>query len=214
MKRLVACLGFAAALWLALPADAPAQRAVATASRAPDPAAGTLRPGDALRLRIWLEPDMSGEFEVDEHGRAVLPRLGEVRVVGVPLTQLRRDLTTRYREFLNNPSIEIVPLRRVAIVGAVQNPGVYKVEPTITLGEAVNVAGGPTRESQRNVIELVRDRERTRIDLKQRTELAALPLVSGDQVYLPERSWLSQNATWFVSTLVGVAGTVAYLFVR
>ena len=29
-----------------------------------------LRPGDVVRLRIWREPDMSGDFAVDEIGRA------------------------------------------------------------------------------------------------------------------------------------------------
>jgi polysaccharide export outer membrane protein len=218
---MIACIRrapLAAALTVLLAAPAWAQRpdsgAVLAGPQSDARASDVLRPGDVLRLRIWLEPDMSGEYEVDENGMAVLPRLGVVKVSGVPVADLKRQLVARYREFLQNPSIEIVPLRRVAIVGAVQNPGIYRVEPSVTVGEAVSIAGGRTRDGKRDVIELSRAGRRVEIDLQQRLDLAGMPLASGDQIYLPERSWLSQNATWFVSTLVGAAGTMAIIFVR
>ena len=82
-----------------------------------DPArdTATLQPGDMIRLKIWREPDFSGDYVVDEHGMAVLPRLGAMQVTGV---QRRTEATPRrqYREYLNNPSIEITPLHRIAIV--------------------------------------------------------------------------------------------------
>jgi polysaccharide export outer membrane protein len=174
----------------------------------------SLKPGDVLRLRIWREPDWSGDYQVDENGMAVLPRLGATVVAAVPADQLRRQLVEQYRQFLNNPSVEIIPLRRVAVVGAVRNPGVYTIDPSVTLGQVANVAGGPTPEAKRNQIELQRAGNRQRVDLNDHPELAGLMLESGDRVYLPERSWLSRNATWFVSTLVGAAGTTAYLLTR
>jgi polysaccharide export outer membrane protein len=177
-------------------------------------ASASLKPGDVLRLRIWREPDWSGDYQVDEHGMAVLPRLGATVVAEVPADQLRRQLVEQYRQFLNNPSVEIIPLRRVAVVGAVRNPGVYTIDPSVTLGQVANVAGGPTPEAKRNQIELQRAGNRQRVDLNDHPELAGLMLESGDRVYLPERSWLSRNATWFVSTLVGAAGTTAYLLTR
>ncbi|HEY3933474.1 MAG TPA: polysaccharide biosynthesis/export family protein [Gemmatimonadales bacterium] len=176
--------------------------------------AGILQPGDVLRLKIWMEPDWSGDFAIDEHGIAVLPRLGNTRVIDVPTDRLRQQLTEQYRQFLNNPSIEITPLRRVAIIGAVKNPGIYRIEPSVTLGEVVNVAGGQIPQAKRNVVELRHGSGHRTIDLQKHPELASLPLASDDQVYVPERSWLSQNATWFVSTLVGIAGTTAYLVTR
>lgn len=197
-----------------VPTEAPA---AAPDSLRPNPGATdtlSLRPGDVLRLRIWREPDFSGDFPVDQEGVAVLPRLGPTRVAGVPADQLTRSLVERYKEFLNNPAIEIIPLRQVAIIGAVENPGIYPLAPTVTLGQAANVAGGATANGKRNQIELRRGTVRRTIDLGDHPELASLPLASGDQVYLPERSWLSRNSTWFISTLVGAAGTVAFLVTR
>jgi len=201
----------ASAPWMAPPIAAQTARdpvRLASASSA------TLRPGDVLRLKIWREPDWSGDYQVDETGKAVLPRLGPTSVVGVPADQLKAQLVERYREFLNNPAVEVIPLRRISILGAVRNPGMFPVDPSVTLGEAANIAGGPTPESKRNVVELRRGATSRRVDLNKNPELSSLPLESGDQVYLPERSWLSRNSTWFVSTLVGIAGTTAYLVTR
>jgi len=177
-------------------------------------ASATLRPGDVLRLKIWREPDWSGDYQVDETGKAVLPRLGPTSVVGVPAEQLKAQLVERYREFLNNPSVEVIPLRRISVLGAVRNPGMFPVDPSVTLGQAANVAGGPTPESKRNVVELRRGATQRRIDLSKNPELSTLALESGDQIFVPERSWLSRNSTWFVSTLVGIAGTATYVFTR
>lgn len=196
------------------PAAAQSSDTVRPAAAAQPAGSSSLRPGDVLRLRIWREPDLSGDYPVDEKGTAVLPRLGATVVTGMPSDELKQRLVERYREYLNNPSIEITTLRRVSIIGAVRNPGLFPVEPSVTLGAAANIAGGTTQQARSNVVELRRGADRRQIDLKKHPELATLPLESGDQIYVPEKSWLSQNATWFVSTLVGVAGTVAYLVVR
>lgn len=170
-----------------------------------------MKPGDMLRLRIWKEPDFSGDYLIDERGMAILPRLGATTVTDVPIARLRLQLTEQYREYLNNPTIEVTPLRQISIIGAVRNPGVYRIEPGVTLGGVISVAGGPTSQSKRNVVELRRGLEHRTIDLEHHPELATMPMASNDQVYVSERSWLQQNATWFVSTLVGVAGTAVIL---
>jgi len=174
-----------------------------------------LKPGDVLRLRIWREPDLSGDFPIDETGTAILPRLGPTVVINIPADKLKAQLTESYKQFLNNPSIEITPLRRIAITGAVKNPGIYPVDPSITLGEAPTVAGGAVPgDSKRNVIELRRNGTSRQINIANDPKLARLPLASGDQVYIPERSWFSKNATWVVGTIIGVAGTTALILTR
>lgn len=213
--------GTIAAAMLVFPALAAAQTAV-DSTRPPVQVASAdnsspttaLRPGDVLRLKIWLEPDLSGDYVIDEAGQATLPRLGPTPVTGIPANQLRDQLVTRYREYLNNPSIEIVPLRRVSIIGSVQKPGIYPLEPSVKLGDAANVAGGATTDSKRNNVELTRGGSHYSYDLRADPSKADVPLASGDQVYIPQRSWLNRNATWFVSTLVAVGGTAALLIAR
>lgn len=206
---------------LVVPALAAAQtaadsstRPVHVASADNDSPTTALRAGDVLRLKIWREPDLSGDYTIDEAGMAILPRLGPTPVIGVPTNQLRDQLVEKYRAYLNNPSIEITPLRRVSILGSVQKPGIYPLEPSIRLGDAANIAGGVTTDSKRNNVELTRDGKLYHYDLRADPEKANLSLASGDQVYVPQRSWLSRNATWFVSTLVAVGGTAAILIAQ
>lgn len=214
-------LGLSYLVILAVPAaaqstsDSAASRpptAVAVGPARADTAA--LRPGDVLRLKIWREPDLSGDFAVDETGTAVLPRLGATPVSGTPADQLKVRLTAEYQKYLNNPSIEVIPLRRISILGAVRNPGMYPVDPSITLGEAANVAGGADNDSRRSMIELKRNGITSRYDLRKEPGKASLPLSSGDQVYVPEKSWFSKNATWVIGTAIGVAGTTALILTR
>ena len=51
-----------------------------------------LAPGDAISLEFWREPDLDGEYAIDERGVAVLPLLGERQVTGMPLSELRRRI--------------------------------------------------------------------------------------------------------------------------
>ena len=170
-------------------------------------AADYLRPGDVLRLRIWREPDLSGDFQVDAQGVAVLPRLGPTTVTGVAPDSLQPRLVRAYTEYLNNPSIEIVALRRVSVLGAVMKPGVYPVDPTMTVADVVAAAGGAAPDGKRDRVELRRGGDRLIADLDRSSVLAESPLRSGDQLYVPQRSWFSRNP----GLVVGIVGTLASL---
>ena len=79
-------------------------------------------PGDRISLRIWREPDWSGQFHVDDRGIVVLPRLGHVQVNGQSVDEVREMLTERYAQFLRTPAIEVTVLRRIAVHGEVKAP--------------------------------------------------------------------------------------------
>src|SRR5215216_201072 len=94
--------GILLALVLALASEAAAQ-ASAHQSVPASEFAEPLRPGDVVRLRIWREPDLSGDFSVDESGQVVLPRLGSLSVMGISRDSLRRALVSAYATYLKNP---------------------------------------------------------------------------------------------------------------
>ena len=171
-----------------------------------------LRPGDVLRLRIWREPDLSGDFVVNERGEATLPKLGPVAVGGIPTDSLRSLLVGRYQAFLNNPSVEVTPLRRVSVLGAVKQPGLYPVDATMKVADVLALAGGPAPDGRQDRLELRRDGERVVARLDASALVADSPLRSGDQIYVPQKGWLSRN-TWLVSTLVGTAVTFTSIMI-
>lgn len=178
---------------------------------ASDLRAVALLPGDLIRIEIWREEDLSGEFPVAENGMVVLPLLGEQRVTGIPLTALRDGLLEKYRVQLRNPSITITPLRRINILGEVQKPGLYPIDPTVTLAGAVALAGGTTSAGDMSRIRIVRSGEMIRQRVGVAETLTAANIRSGDQIIVEERNWFSRNSTFVVSTLLSVTSIVIAL---
>lgn len=157
-------------------------------------AAQPLQPGDIIRLRIWREDDMSGEYPINEEGIAVLPRLGHTRVAGETPRQLESRLVTEYAKYLQQPSIEVTLLRRIQVLGAVRSPGLHKVDATMAVSDVLALAGGTTPQGDPDRIELIRGGERIQVRLSADTRVTDSAIQSGDQIYVPERSWLSRNS--------------------
>jgi protein involved in polysaccharide export with SLBB domain len=183
----------ALAMLLGIPAGAAGQAAPA------DPAPGAyadkpLRPGDTVRLRIWREPEMSGDFMVDEDGMVVLPRIGRWQVVDGSAQTLEDRLVRAYEKYLQHTSIDVILLRRVQVLGAVRNPGLYPVDATMTVSDALALAGGATGQGDPDRVELIRRGERIDARLSANTRIAESPIQSGDQLYIPERNWFSRHS--------------------
>jgi polysaccharide export outer membrane protein len=205
MNRLL-LLG-AAALLLAPPPGARAQEL-------PPVSVQTLRPGDMVRLNIWREPEMSGEYIVDEAGIVIFPRVGEYRVLDDTPETLKARLLADYQRYLRNPSIEITVLRRVSIVGAVRNPGLHLVDPTVTLADALARAGGPSENADQNRLRIIRDGVELGVDLRADTRITDSPLRSGDQIYVPLRGWITRNAGLVAATMSALVSLTIALFIR
>lgn len=170
-----------------------------------------LRPGDVVRLQIWREPDLSGEFRVDRRGTVVVPLLGEKQVTGLSPDSLRSLLLVEYQYHLRNPSVEIVFLRRINVLGAVRQPGVYAIDPTMTIAHAIALAGGASADGSPNRVEIYRDGERITEAIEQGTRIADTPLHSGDQIFVPQRNWAARN-TGLISTFISAAVTLTIAF--
>ena len=169
-----------------------------------------LRPGDLVRLRIWREPDLSGDFPVNESGVVVLPKLGPHTVVTEHPDSLKAWIVRSYANYLRNPSIEVLLVRRIQVLGAVKNPGLYPVEPTMTVADAIALAGGTTPQGRSDKVELRRQGQRLPGKLSGRLLIGESPIRSGDQVFVPERSWLSRNP----GLVVGIVGLVTTIVIR
>jgi len=193
---------------LALPLAASAQ-----ATETPPMTLGqqTVRPGDIIKLAVWREPDFSGDFPVDEAGVVTLPRLGEIQVINYTQAQLQAELLTQYRQFLRNPSIVITVLKRIQILGAVRNPSLYNVDPTISITDALALAGGVTPQGSNDKIELRRGGQTVVAELDANQALSNTPLRSGDQLFVPERSWFSRNTNVIAAGIGAVVTLIVAL---
>lgn len=198
----IVCLALPLALLGVWPAEpVVAQEAGSAASSAPN---DHLQPGDVVRLRIWREEDLSGEYAVDQDGVAVFPKIGAQRVTEDSPATLREKLLEEYRVYLVNPSIEVWLLRRVNVLGAVGRPGLYVVDPTMTIADALAEAGGALPHGRPDEVELLRDGEQVTANITQQARISELPLRSGDQLIVPERSWFARHS----GVVIPVAGSL------
>src|SRR5262249_6791126 len=179
----------------------------------PVDSSNVVRPGDMIRLKVWREPDMSGDALVNEAGIATLPRIGAMEVANLSSDSLRRFLVNTYSKDLRDPAIDITVLRRVRILGAVRNPNVYQVKTTMTEGEDMALAGGATPDGKQDEVELRRQGELHATKLSREMKLSETPVRSGDQLYVPERSWFSRN-TGLVLGGVGTLTSILFLVLR
>jgi protein involved in polysaccharide export with SLBB domain len=188
----------------ASPSQAGRPNSDASIARSDAAANAILYPGDLVRLKIWREPDLSGDFAVDEHGLVVFPKIGQVHVSDITTDSLRRMLVGTYSQYLRDPSIEITMLRRVTVLGSVKNPGLYPVDPTMTISDVLALAGGADPNGNQDKLELIRGGKRQPMRFTERTPVNETAIRSGDELYLPERSWISRNG-YIVGAMIGAA---------
>lgn len=162
-----------------------------------------LRPGDAVRLSLSREVDLSGDYPVDEAGNVGLPLVGVRQVSGIPAAQLKQQLIDAYEEQLRNQTVQIILLRRVRVLGAVNQPGLYHVDPTMTLGDAVALAGGATSVGRIDEVRIVRAGRQIDADMN---DSAFRQIRSGDHVFVPERNWFTRNTGLIVGASLSVLG--------
>ena len=208
MKRNLIRLSALATAVMAMPAASSAQQQNAAKASAVQE---YLQPGDVVKLWVWREEEMSGEFLVPETGVVVFPKIGAQKVTDQAMPGLRDALLAEFQKYLRNPSIEISFLRRVNVLGAVRKPGVYALDPTMTVAMALAMAEGTTADGRADRVELQRDGEKLVANITQKTKIGDLPIRSGDQLFVPERGWLHRNNTLIAAGVSGLFGVITVL---
>jgi polysaccharide export outer membrane protein len=143
-----------------------------------------LSKGDKLRLVIYGEADLSGEFLIDSAGELAMPFIGRIKAVGKRVPELERDLVDAYSDgWLVNPSIsvELLTYRRVFVWGEVRAPGAFPYEEGLTVLRAVSLAGGLTEYGDDRRVTLYRGGAGQAQEVRYDT-----PLGVGDFVRVPE----------------------------
>lgn len=143
--------------------------------------------GDKLRITVYNEPDLSGEFEVNGEGYVSVPLLGQIRVLGQTTNEVQTLLTQKYgKDYLVNPSvsIEVTNYRPFFIIGEVNRPGGYPYVNGMTIINAVALAGGYTPRANHDRIKIKHGNEASAAEHEVKEDSAVLP---GDVIEVPER---------------------------
>ena len=146
----------------------------------------TLGSGDRLKITVFGEDDLSGEFQVDGSGYISFPLIGEIRVSGLSMRDLEREVVERLQDgYLIDPrvSLEVMNYRPFYILGEVNSPGQYEYVSGINLHNAVAMAGGYTHRARRNRAEITRTNPETIIENADHSTV----ILPGDIINIRER---------------------------
>lgn len=185
------------ALWSQQPQPCTAESAADTASLT----AGGLRTGDLLKINIFRQKELSGDYLIDRQGRVVIPGLGAIRAAGLDPSQVE----TRLKSLLvcrGYPTeVSVQAQIRVSVLGQVRAPGLFPVDPGTDVLQLITLAGGQTPDGDLSHTRILREGRSYSVDLGSALAGAGggaasgIVLQSGDVVLVPRRAGLSQ-AQW------------------
>jgi polysaccharide export outer membrane protein len=186
----------AAALWFAPAYAESAGVAAPVQAAAPIPAAGaasspmdqyTLGPDDKVKITVFGEESLSGEFLVSGNGNISYPLVGDVHAAGLTVGQLVDEIKTKLRNgYLRNPDVsaEVTTFRPFYILGEVMRPGQYPYTNGMTLMSAVATAGGFTYRARTGEVYIKHANQSKEREYDVTDDLKILP---GDTIRVKER---------------------------
>jgi polysaccharide biosynthesis/export protein len=105
-----------------------------------------IEPMDQLRVNVFQVADLSGEFEVDLNGEIAFPLVGTVKAADLTTRELQAELKQRLRKYVKDPvvSVAVTPAtkRSITVDGSVRQPGMFPVNGSLTLIQAIALAHG------------------------------------------------------------------------
>lgn len=115
--------------------------------------------GDTLRITVFGQENLSGEFAVEPNGMISYPLIKDVAAAGTTARELEQIITDELKpDYVLDPrvSVEVLNYRDMYILGEVQQPGKYEYVPNMTVLQAVAIAGGYTYRANEDGAEVTR----------------------------------------------------------
>jgi len=163
--------------------------------------------GDRLRLNVFGEADLSGEFTIDGAGFVRLPLVGEVQAAGYTAPQLEGAIAAALNQgYLKSArvAVEVASYRPFYIIGAVNRPGQYPYVDHMNALNAVALAGGFQTTAVESVVFIRREGSNQEEEMPVDRTTAIHP---GDVVKV--HTTIFSDAVSLLSPFSGVAATAA-----
>src|SRR5262245_19893832 len=162
--------------------------AVGGSVAADEPAGYRLAVGDRVKVTVFGQEDLSGEFDVSGSGDIGMPLVREIPARDRTVAELQAAIVAALSpNYVRNPrvSVEVLSYRPVYILGEVTTPGGYPYANGMTVVNAIAVAGGFTYRARKSRITIQREGDAGDV-VKLGAELDT-PVKPGDVIEVPER---------------------------
>ena len=165
--------------------------------------------GDKVRVIVFDENDLGGEFQIDDGGYIRLPLIGQIRAAGYSPHELETDIASALAQgYLNAPrvSVEVTEYRPFYIIGEVNKPGQYSYVNDMTALNAIALGGGFTVEASDSSIYIRHEGQKNE---QKYTADASTKILPGDVVRVPRTIFWS--AITFAGPISAIVSTRWYL---
>lgn len=154
---------------------------------APAPVELRLAAGDKLKITVFGETQLTGDYEIDTGGSVSLPLAGTVQAAGLTKQELEKRLAAKLSGgYLKNPkvTVEVTSSRPFYILGEVERPGEYPYRAGLNVISAIAVAGGNTYRASKSKVYIQRNGTGSFQDVPLGPNI---PIYPGDIIKVPER---------------------------
>lgn len=177
-----------------LKSDTSASQTPARLGGAPiDPKSYIIGPEDILGIRVWREPELSGDLPVRPDGKVSLQLVNEIQAAGLTPERLAASIAEHLSKFMTSPEVTVAVLKvnskKYFISGEVQKPGAFPLLIPTTVLEALVNAGGFRDFANTKKIVVLRGPKRMEFNYKEVVKGKKMEqnilLESGDHIVVP-----------------------------
>jgi polysaccharide export outer membrane protein len=163
-----------------------------------DPESYVIGPEDVLYIHVWKEEALSRTVPVRMDGKISLPLINDVQASGFTANQLKEVLTSKLREFVENPNASVIVIEansfKVYVSGQVRSPGVVRLRSETSLLQFIPMVGGFTEWANQKKILIIRreNGKEKRITVNYKKIVSGkdpdsnIMLKAGDTIIVPE----------------------------
>jgi len=173
--------------------EAAADAKPVTAAAPVDPKSYIIGAEDLISIRVWREPENSGQFVVRPDGKVSVPLVGEIQAAGLTPLKLSESIAESLQKVMVHPEVTVgvekVNSKKYYIQGEVNRPGSYPLVIDTTVLEALVNAGGFREFANTKKIVILRGSERIKFNYHEVTKGKKMEqnilVKPGDQIIVP-----------------------------
>lgn len=116
--------------------------------QSPDRAIYRVNAGDTLEISVWKEEDLQRQVLVRPDGGFSFPLAGELLAEGRTVREIREELESRLGRYIpdlvSTVTVVAVTGNSIFVIGQVNKPGTFIMNPVLDVMQALSLAGGMT----------------------------------------------------------------------
>lgn len=143
--------------------------------------------GDLLKITIFNQEELSGEYLINGAGQIALPLIGDINAKDITVKQVEQGIANKLKpDYLLNPrvNVQVLNYRPFYILGEVKEPQSYPYVDGMTYLNAVAIAGGFTYRAKEDHVMVVRMKDPKKVEIRLNMDEKVMP---GDVIHVEER---------------------------